>query len=946
MIFSGNCAVLISCLLCLCVNASAQYQNALLNEADTLNSRAIEHYNSGDYTNALPLYERALAIREKALGPQHADTATSLNNLASLYRAMGDYAKALPLYERALAIREKALGPQHTHTATSLNNLASLYRAMGDYAKALPLCERALAIREKALGPQHVDTATSLNNLAGLYRDMGDYAKALPLYERALAIREKALGPQHTHTATSLSNLASLYRAMGDYAKALPLCERALAIREKALGPQHVDTATSLNNLAVLYRDMGDYAKALPLYERALAIHEKAFGPQHTRTATSLSNLADLYRAMGDYAKALPLCERALAIYEKALGPQHADTATSLNNLAGLYRAMGDYAMARAFSSRRTSSIHYQLQRVLGMNERFRLTWQAKNLVYSLEPCVLRPEQMGQLVLRWKGIVLDSLIEDQAMASAASGDSEGRKTLEEIQNLRASMSKLAFSEKQADRDQSEQIAKRIADLERSLASRTTILGRVRQSADITLDAVLPALTIGTVLLDFFQYRDAKLKGAAARSYGALLLAEDGQPKIVLIAGAAAIDQAVAACRAAVTKGDESALDSGLKTLTEKLWQPIADQLPPSTKQLLVGPDGALNFLSFATLRDASGRFLGEKYQIAYVGTGRDLAKPTAKRQSKSLVVFANPDFEQSGFKPATNRFAMRAAEVTAFGEIRLPQLPGTQAEGAALSEAARKAGWNSSNHFGSDATEQQIRALKKPDILHLATHGFYLNTITPTGDGERGMKVTSLDEDRPRPANANGVDPMRASGIALSGAQATLKSWGEGKAPDPQNDGILTAEEVAGLDLNGTWLVTLSACETGVGEAKSGEGVFGLRRAFMTAGAENLLMTLWPVADDTTAKIMADFYKEALATGDAPGSLAKVQRHWLVKLRDEKGLAAAIREAGPFAMVMMTAPTHPPVELPPIAKLESKSESATQPAEGSTAEKKSGWWPF
>jgi hypothetical protein len=191
---------------------------------------------------------------------------------------------------------------------------------------------------------------------------------------------------------------------------------------------------------------------------------------------------------------------------------------------------------------------------------------------------------------------------------------------------------------------------------------------------------------------------------------------------------------------------------------------------------------------------------------------------------------------------------------------------------------------------------------------------------------------------------------MMASGVALAGAQKTLELWGQGKAPDPETDGILTAEEVASLDLNGTWLVTLSACETGVGEARSGEGVFGLRRAFMMAGAENLLMTLWPVADDTTASIMADFYKEALATGDAPGSLAKVQRDWLVKLREEKGLAAAIREAGPFAMVMMTAPTHPPVELPPVAKLESKDQSASEPVtqstDKSTAEKTSGWWPF
>jgi hypothetical protein len=169
------------------------------------------------------------------------------------------------------------------------------------------------------------------------------------------------------------------------------------------------------------------------------------------------------------------------------------------------------------------------------------------------------------------------------------------------------------------------------------------------------------------------------------------------------------------------------------------------------------------------------------------------------------------------------------------------------------------------------------------------------------------MKVmVSADEGKPAPLPK--IDPMHASGIALTGAQATLKAWSEGKVPKPEDDGILTAEEVAGLDLDGTWLVTLSACDTGVGEARSGEGVFGLRRAFMIAGAQNLLMTLWPVSDEVTPKIMADFYKEALSTHDAAGSLAKVQRDWLVKLRKEKGLLTAVRDAGPFAMVVTANP--------------------------------------
>jgi tetratricopeptide (TPR) repeat protein len=216
-------------------------------------NRAAEYFHGrAAYSEARPLYERALAIREKALGPEHPNTAASLNNLASLLKDQGDFTGAGPLHELALAIYEKALGPEHSSTATSLNNLALLLQAQGDLARARPLFERALAIYEKARGPGHPDTATSLINLAYLLQAQGDLAGAGPLYDRALAIREKTLGPEHPDTARSLNSLALLLQAQGDPAGARPLFERALAIIEKAIGPEHPDTATVLNNLGLL----------------------------------------------------------------------------------------------------------------------------------------------------------------------------------------------------------------------------------------------------------------------------------------------------------------------------------------------------------------------------------------------------------------------------------------------------------------------------------------------------------------------------------------------------------------------------------------------------------------------------------------------------------------------------------------------------------------------
>jgi tetratricopeptide (TPR) repeat protein len=320
--------------------------------AELLNRLAsFRHGPLAAYAQARQLFERALALYEKTLGPENPGTAASLNNLALLLCDQGDLAEARPLFERALAIKEKALGPEHPDTAASLNNLANLLESQGDYARARPLFERALAIRAKLFGPEHHNTAISLNNLAGLLDSQGDYAGARPLYEQALAIFEKALGEEHPITATNLNNLASVLKDQGDLAGARPLFERALTFREKALGPEHPDTAQSLNNLAVLLRTH-DLAGARPLYKRALAISEKVLGPEHPYTNTTRTNLAQLLLASGNPGKALIFAEAALAAHEKVLGQDHPWTKDSARVTADALAALGRAGEAAALRAR------------------------------------------------------------------------------------------------------------------------------------------------------------------------------------------------------------------------------------------------------------------------------------------------------------------------------------------------------------------------------------------------------------------------------------------------------------------------------------------------------------------------------------------------------------------------------------------------------------------
>ena len=874
-----------------------------INHPDTARSfkdLAKIYENIGQYEKASILYEKALVIREKTLGPEHPLTINCNTSLARVYLCMGNSEKAIELDKRTLEIRNKVLGPLNPKTGESMANIAEDYYKSGDYAKALPLYEKSLEINERNLGLEHLDVASSLNNLGCVYDELGDYSKALICHTRALNIREKALGSKHPEYARSLGNLAHTYLLSSDISKATALSEKALEIKETILGSEHIDTAKEVHSLANNYAVMGDYEKAIPLYQRNLAICEKKLGSENSETGIAAFSLAQCYTALGEYNKALELYQKGMAVAIAA--HQRDDEATGLRGIAETFYLIGDSNNAASSASHWVSCQESLLQGVLMLGEAQRLGWSSRKLSFELPALILKPEQTDEVVLRWKGVVLDSLIEDRKWALTFGSTTDGRAKLDQIQSLKGQISKLMIG---GGKDGAELILKlrqQIDGLESSLAKNGDYKVRFRNSSQVSLDPLRALLVKGDTILEFISYKNIKTK---KHCFGVSIVSPDSNERFVCIEDVREINDALLASRQSIARGDEKALAEQLKTLSEKLWSPIAKNLPEGTKRLFIGPDGQLNFLSFATLPAQDGSFLAEHYDIAYVGSGRDLTRKLSPSNSKTVVLFADPVFDRQASGFSSNALALRSGELDAFGKIVLLPLPGTRAEESIVEDAAKGAGWSPEVHLGEAASKSAIMDLKSPGILHLATHGFYLNTLSSNGaDGERGMKVME-SADSTKPAPPPKIDPMHASGIALTGAQATLKAWSEGRVPNSKEDGILTAEEVAGLDLDGTWLVTLSACETGVGEAKSGEGVFGLRRAFMIAGAQNLLMTLWPVSDEVTPKIMADFYKEALATHDAAGSLAKVQRDWLLKLRKEKGLLAAVRDAGPFAMVVM-----------------------------------------
>jgi CHAT domain-containing protein len=329
-------------------------------------------------------------------------------------------------------------------------------------------------------------------------------------------------------------------------------------------------------------------------------------------------------------------------------------------------------------------------------------------------------------------------------------------------------------------------------------------------------------------------------------------------------------------------------------------------LPDGTQRLIISPDGQLNFVSMATLLTPQGQFLAEKFTIQYVFSGRELLQEFPPTANQNVVVFADPDFsaigatraaqmdERSASQPAT---LWRGSEKRSLQGIQFDPLPGTRQESERLLQLFARWHWPSRSQTGDQATKAALLEVRSPYILHLATHGFF-EPQEPSQDAAESVG------DKPSVFQSKYfANPMHQSGLAFAGANVTLRLWDQGKeTASVDDDGILTAEDVSTMDLHGTWLVTLSACDTAKGQTRAGEGVMGLRRGFAQAGAQNLLLTLWAVSDEIIVQIMNDFYQAAHESGNAPEALAKVQGEWLVKLRKEKGLASAVNLAGPFIM--------------------------------------------
>lgn len=875
-----------------------------------------------EYPKALPLLERALAIEEKVFGRNHRSVATTLNELGLLYSRQANYAAALPLQEQAVAILKSTQGENHPSVATALSNLAISHYMRGEHTTAQSLLEDSLSIFGRALGENHPSFADSLSKLAFLTHAQGDYVSSQAMYERAISIQETAMGESHPNVAANLRLLGAVHVDQGNYDAAQVAYERALKIQEATLGESSTTVANTLNGLGLLHAQNENYVASIPLLERALSIYESVLGENHHNVSDSLSHLADAYFYQGDYTVALPLYERSLSIREEAFGETHADVADSLNDIGLLYAGQNDHATALplferslaiyesifkedhpflavalvniAISSwaqnnlektleafKRASSIQEDtLEEVLtSSSESGRQTYINNSVhtrginsiafnIRSAPDSVEATQLAFTNILRRKGRILDAVTnQQQRLRAQLSPDDQA--LLDELGTIRSQIAALQFnglSNQNVEQYQSElgRLGGKAESIEVRLARSSARFEL--EITPVTIDTIKPLIPENAALVEFVRYLPINPTAPVDDRYGkgryaAYVLNREGQTQVVDLGEAKAIEQLIGDFQQALSTRSASVKQIA-RQLDEYVMAPIRPLLGSKT-HLLISPDGQLSLIPFDALIGEQDNYLIQDYQISYLTSGRDLVKFQLDTPSKQTpVILANPSYGElaasSVSVASSENVNKRSVDAN---NLNFGPLPGTIQESEAIASFLP----NATVFTEDQATESHLKQVEAPSILHIATHGFFLPdvefipSVASNSRSALGASLNVVTTDTPASVTPSNLEnPLLRSGLAFAGAN--IRSSGD-------DDGIFTALEASGLNLYGTQLVVLSACETGVGSISNGEGVYGLRRAFVAAGAESQLMSLWQVDDYGTSELMQLFYQNLMEKG-------------------------------------------------------------------------------
>ncbi len=815
-------------------------------------------YANSKFALAEKKFAIAKTLYEKDSLQQEMGYLKTISNQGLLYATMGRYTQAEEFIAQALKLRQDKFGPDNTSVAASLNNYGVLKYNLAQYNEAEKDFESAISIIKKNDLLSTMTYAIALNNQAMLFQTIGRYEEADAALKQAISIAEKLQNNKSKNHLKFLSNQALLYRQMGKYNEA----EAIYLGMEKRLGKNNPDYASMLNNQAALYMVMNKEDKVEELLKRSAAIYKSSFGEDNPAFARATSDLGNFYRYKARYAEAEPLLEKALKVRESTLGKNHPHYVHSQEDLAILHwkKASWDKALP-LYAEVMNKSLNF-------INEYFPPMSEAEKTKYwdvlsprfqrfynfAIEASTQNPEVIQDLYdyqIATKALLLNSTNKvKQAIVSSKDAPliKDYLTWLDQKETLARlyAYSKDELKVQEINLDSLEAAAN---TMEKSLSSKSAAFSAGYSTQKLSFKQIKNLLTDAEAVVEIIHIKKFDQAFTTDSKYAALVLTKSTEvPKLVLLENGQQLDTRY-------SKFYRNAIQQRIadEYSYQQFWSPIEAELG-GKKLIYISPDGTYNQINLNTLKKPDGNYVISQFDIVTIGNSKDLISLKAKKPKvlkKNATLLGFPDYGP--------------------GDIAV--LPGTKVEIDGVSKVLKASGYQVKQFTQKLATEANLKSIKGPTLMHIATHGYFLQDVENMGSAF-GVSLENAND-----------NPLLRSGLMLAGAGTTVSGK---RMPnlESNDNGILTAYEAMNLDLEGTDLIILSACETGLGDIKAGEGVYGLQRAFLVAGADALIMSLWKVDDAATQQLMSNFYTNWIKLGNKQKAFKQAQLQLMAKYKE------------------------------------------------------------
>lgn len=898
-------------------------------------------FKARQFDKAKENFLAASKLTKKILGPEDRWNSMNLQGLGLVALTEEKYDEALAYLQRALKTAESGPGKSDTFAASTLQYIGYLHVKQGKRPEAVKVYQRALSRAEKSVGKTSRLYVGILSDCSKSYLELDELDLAEAGYLECIGLWTKMGVSNDPILASNQLQLARAYIRLNNNDRAEERLKGAIAIYDELPALPTEDHYTSLYLLGMVQIRLLKFTEAESSTNRAKTVAEKQNAAPHSIAAMTLQ-LGDILTLKGELDRARSYIEKAVSEYESIFGSQSKYLINPLSRLfelecqsnklnvaesigrrvltlaeqdasneRGLYVARANLTQLLAESGKLEEALQlaeltaaYRCQwweRILKFGSEQQLESSIR-LAYSaqLGPELHSPYYAAREVLRYKSSIASALRERQSRALSAAKSNKVKLLLQASTEASNHLATLHHTGVPA--EQIKVAYEKAEAAEKALNAELKSGPSVLNLQSITPEVVAAALPAKSVLVEYFAYYETPVVGKAGNktlpgSFAAIVIAPGQEPKMVQLGSDEEIvtlrHKLIGVIKYPPKDTPQIQLDERTKALVQALYTtvvaPLESSFPKGTDTLFLSPDSFLHDIPFASLVDADGQFLCEKYALQQLTSGRDLLqKPSPKSGPLTAVCFGNPAYfdltPKNRARPGTPPLA------AATENIFLPQLPGTGIEAELFGKLFTQAGWKTRTLEGTAASEKALRTLGSPRILHLATHGFFLRDADGTTKQNLG------------PTNSPFADSKLRSGFALAGGSTSFSLWRANQVPAFDNDGIFTAVDASQLDLRNTQLVTLSACETNAGLDMPGMGVSSLQQSLLQAGTQHVMTTLWSISDLSTIKFMGEFYVQYLKTQNPVTAMNLNQRQLLRDWAEDHGWHFAIRHAAPFVL--------------------------------------------